>query len=184
MFISPRPESAVADTKKEPASHLKIRLETENPSAVQRPDSCHSEDSKANANNFPRNEDDRTLKSDVNTEEAEGFLRISEDAPREADSLETTTSDRNNLGLTSQTSPNVIASKGTTVTTKRMPPSSLAAPSPSRAVSPLKKVEFIDLKDYHNYAAMSPKKRINEPLGEGTKFVGKEIENEEPINRY
>lgn len=183
MFISPRPESAVSDTKKEPASHPKIRLETENPSAVQRPDSCQSEDSKANANNFPRNEDDRTLKSDVNTEEAEGFLRISEDAPREVESLETTTSDRNNLGPTSQTSPNFIASKGTTVTTKRMPPSSLAAPSPSRAVSPLKKVEFIDLTDYHNYAAMSPKKRVNELLGEGTKLVSKEIENEEPINR-
>ena len=183
MLMSPRPESEVADTKREPASHPKRRLETENPSAEQRPDSCHSEDSKANANNFPRNEDDRTLKSNVNMEEAEGPLRICEDAPREVQSPETTTSDRNNLGLTSQTSPNFIASKGTTVTTKRMPPSSLAAPSPSRAVSPLKKVEFIDLTDYHKYAAMSPKKRINEPLGEGTKLVGKEIENEEPINR-
>ena len=183
MFISPRPESEVADTKRELARHPKIRLETENPSAMQRPDSCDSEDSKANANNFPTKEDDRTLKSDVNTEEVEGVLRVYEDTPRVVETPETTTSDRNNVGLTLQTSPNFTASKGTTVTNKRMPPSSLAASSPSRAISPLKKVEFIDLTDNHKYAAMSPKVRINELLGEGTKLVAKEIENEESINR-
>lgn len=144
---------------------------------------------------------DQPNKSDVNLEHAERAADRSQgnvgsplerigprnchlrDTPGVKETLETNRSEGNKGGQTSQTSPKFVSPKGAVRSQKGMPPSSLAAQTINRAVSPLKTSQFVDLADYHKYVPQPPKARITGQLGGVSRLAAKEGENDEQIDR-
>ncbi|XP_068680841.1 serine/threonine-protein kinase par-1-like isoform X2 [Montipora foliosa] len=195
--LKPESQTVAAEIKGEGTRNSKEKQESEFPAKERlEEDSCHFTDhvlrtDKASENTSEKRiGDDQTEKIDVNFE----YRKKSEESAKNPDladdsrvreSPETSRSDRNNLGQRlQQTSAKVATSRRTAWSPKRMPPASLAAPSPSRAVSPLKTSEFIDLADYQNYISQTHKARNAEKPGRGSKSLAKEGENEESINSF
>ena len=114
-------------------------------------------------------------------DQSDCYLR---DAPWIKETPETAKSEGNKPGPSSQASSKLVTSRGAVWSPhKGMPPSSLAAQTGNRGVSPLKTSQFVDLADYHKYVPQPPKARTTGLLGDGSRLVVKEGESEEHIDR-
>lgn len=140
-------------------------------------------------------------KSDVHLEHAKGIAdesqenaggplermgprgRFLRDTPGVKKTTEVNKFKGNKAEQTSQPSPKFLTSQGVVCSHKGLPPSSLAAQTVNRPVSPLKAAQFVDLADYHKYVPQPPKARIAGPLDGAARLAVKEGENEEQIDR-